>query len=93
MKTIKDTELKYINGDKILEGDNVLFEYYQFRAVPEKVEGKIKYKNGAFYIVSNLLVNNEPAFEITLASVLENNSQVPYKHPMNITKLQLNKSK
>ena len=87
METIKDTGLKYVNGDKILEGDNVIFEYYQFGATPEKIESKIEYKNGAFYVVSDLIVNGKPAIETTIASILENNEQVPHKHPMNITKI------
>ena len=87
METIKDTGVKYINGDKILEGDNVMFEYYEFRAVPEQVECKVEYKNAAFYLVSNLIMNDKPALEVTLASVLENNAQVPNKHPMNIIKI------
>ncbi len=82
MKIIKDTELQYINGDKILEGDNVELEYMSNGggALPDKIKGVIKYKNGAFYIV-------EGAFEITISSILENNAKVPYKYPMNITKL------
>jgi len=87
METIKDTGIKYVNGDKILEGDNVMFEYYEFRAVPEQVECKVEYKNAAFYLVSNLIVNDKPTLEVTIASILENNAQVPHKHPMNITKI------
>lgn len=86
MKIIKDTELKYLNGDKMLEGDDVIFTYYLFGAMPEKIECKIKYKNAAFYLVSNLTINNEPAIEKTIASILENNAQVPHKHPMDIIK-------
>ena len=82
MKTIKDTELKYLNGDKILEGDNVVFEYMAQGggAMPDKVKGVIAYKNAAFYIVGE-------DFEITIASILENNAEVPHKHPMNIFKI------
>jgi hypothetical protein len=81
MKTIKDTELKYINGEPILEGDNVELEYMRIGGgvMPDKVEGVIEYKNGAFYIVGK-------DFEKTIASILENNDQVPYKYPMNIIK-------
>ncbi len=87
METIKDTGIKYVNGDRMLEGDKVMFEYYEFGATPEKVECKIVYKNTAFYLVSDLIVNDKPALEITIASVLENNAQVPHKHPMNIIKI------
>jgi len=79
MKTIKDTELKYINGDKILEGDNVEFEYMGQGAMPDKLKGVITYKNGAFYIVGE-------DWEKTIASILENNAQIPHKYPMNIIK-------
>ena len=86
MKNIKDTELKYTTGERILEGDNVIFEYYQFGTMPEKIECSVEYKNGAFYLVSKLLVNDKPALEVTIAHILENNAQVPRKHPMNIIK-------
>ncbi len=89
MKTIKDTELKYVNGDKMLEGDNVVFEYMRKGGgvMPEKLEGVITYKNAAFYIESNILVNNKPAWEKTIASILENNAQIPDKFPMDIRKI------
>jgi hypothetical protein len=87
MKEIKDTGLKYVDGNSILEGDDVIFEYYEFGAMPEKIECKIEYKNAAFYVVSNLIINNKPAIEKTIASILENNAQIPSKHPMNITKI------
>jgi hypothetical protein len=89
MKTIRDTELKYVNGDRMLEGDIVEFEWYEFRAVPEKIKCVITYKNGAFYLDSELLVNGKPALSVTIASVLENNAQVPRKNPMIITKYPL----
>lgn len=89
MKTIKDTELKYANGDKILEGDNVELEYMRTGggAMPDKVKGVITYKNAAFYIESEMKVNGKPAIEVTIASILENNVKVPDKYPMYITKL------
>ena len=78
--TIKDTELKYVNGDKILEGDNVEFEYMSTGVMPDKLKGVITYKNAAFYIVGE-------DWEKTISSILENNAQVPNKYPMYITKL------
>jgi len=87
METIRDTGIKYVNGDRMLEGDKVVFEFYEFGAIPEKVECKIVYKNAAFYLVSDLIVNNKPALEKTIASVLENNAQVPRKYPMSIIKI------
>ena len=86
MKTIKDTGLKYENGDRMLEGDIVEFEFYEFRAIPEKVRCVITYKNAAFYVESELRMNDKPVVEKTIASILENNAQVPGKHPMNIIK-------
>ena len=82
MKTIKDTELNYLNGDKILEGDNVELEYMRKGGgvMPDKVKGVITYKNAAFYIVGE-------DWEKTIASILENNAQVSDKHPMNISKI------
>lgn len=89
MKTIKDTELTYLNGDKILEGDNVELEYMRKGGgvMPDKLEGTIVYKNAAFYIESNIQVNGKPSWDKTIASILENNAQVPDKYPMNIIKL------
>lgn len=87
MKTIKDTELQYVNGDKIIEGDKVEFGWYEFKAIPEKIKGVVTYKNGAFYFESNSLINDKPVVEKTIASILENNAQVPYKHPMTLLKL------
>ena len=81
MKTIKDTELCYMNGDKMLEGDKVELEYMRKGGgvMPDKKEGVIVYKNAAFYIVGD-------DFETIIASVLENNAQMPHKYPMNIIK-------
>ena len=87
MKEIKDTGIRYINGDKILKGDIVEFEWYQLGAVPEKIKCVITYKNTAFYIESELFVNGKPILEKTIASILENNAQVPHKYPMNIIKI------
>lgn len=87
MKTIKDTELNYVNGGRMLEGDIVDFEYYGTKAVPEKVRCTITYKNAAFYVESELIVNGKPYLEKTIASILENNAQVPKKYPMNIIKV------
>lgn len=89
MKTIKDTELKYINGDKMLEGDKVELEYMRMGGgvLPEKIKGVITYKNAAFYIESDILVNGKPASEITIATILENNAQVPNKYPITINKI------
>ena len=82
MKIIKDTELNYSNGDRILEGDNVELEYMRQGggAMPDKVKGIIAYKNAAFYIVGE-------DWEKTLSSILENNAQAPHKYPMFITKI------
>jgi len=82
MRKLKDTELQYINGDKILEGDRVEFEYYRqgVGVMPNKLEGVITYKNAGFYIVGE-------GWEKSISSILENNSQIPYKHPMNIIKI------
>lgn len=87
MKTVKDTGLKYINGDRMLEGDNVEFEWYGFGVMPEKTKCVITYKNAAFYLESELTLNGKPALEKTIASVLENNAQVPNRLPMNIIKI------
>jgi hypothetical protein len=86
MKTVKDTELKYLNGDRMLEGDNVEYEYMRKGGgvMPDKLKGTIVYKNAAFYIVSN---NPENPWEKTIASILENNAQVADKYPMNIIKI------
>ena len=68
MKTIKDTELNYGNGEKMLEGDNVILEYYRNGGgpYPDKLAGVITYKNGAFYIVGCL-------WEVALCTIIENN--------------------
>ncbi len=87
MKEIKDTGLKYVDGDRMLEGDSVEFSWYEFKVVPEKIEGVITYKNAAFYFESNLKINGKPAVERTIASILENNAQIPDKHPMYIKKV------
>jgi hypothetical protein len=89
MKTIKDTELKYLNGDKILEGDNVEYSYMRKGGgvLPDKLKGTIVYKNAAFYIESDILLNGNPAWEKTIASILENNAQIPDKFPMDIINL------
>ena len=63
-------------------GDDVIFEWYEFGVMPEKIECKIVYINAAFYVASNLLINEKPAVEKTIASILENNAQVPKKHPI-----------
>jgi hypothetical protein len=88
MREIKDTGITYVNGDRILEGDIVDFEFYQFRAIPEKVRCVVTYKNAAFYLESELSINCKPAIDKTIASILENNAQVPNKHPMYINKAQ-----
>lgn len=83
----KKTELRYVNGDKIIEGDKVVFEWYQVGAMSEKAKCIITYKNAAFYIESELLLNGKPVLKKTIASILENNAQIPYiphKYPMYI---------
>lgn len=87
MREIKDTELKYVNGDRMLEGDIVDFEWYQFGAVPEKERCVITYKNAAFYVESPILINGKPMIEKTISSIIENNAEVPHKYPMNIIKI------
>jgi hypothetical protein len=82
MNKIRDTELCYMNGDRMLEGDMVELEYMRMGGgvVPDKTKGVITYKNASFYIVGD-------ACDITIASVLENNAQVPHKYPMSINKI------
>ena len=88
MKEIKDTELNYINGEKILEGDKVELEYMATGALYEKVKGEIVYKNAAFYFISDDKdIFTGKNFEMMIASILENNAKVPHKYPINITKL------
>lgn len=80
MKTIKDTELNYVDGNRILEGDKVELEYSRKGGnLSEKIQCVIEYKNGSFYAVGK-------DFEITLSDILENNAQVPHKYPINLLK-------
>lgn len=90
MREIKDTGMKYTTGEKIFEGDDVIFEFSRSGggAMSDKVECNVVYKNFAFYLVSKLTMDGKPALEVTIASIIENNAQIPHKHPMYINKVE-----
>lgn len=51
------------------------------------VEWGFSYEPKTYLKESELIVNEKPALEKTIVSILENNAQVPHKHPMNIIKI------